>query len=370
MCKVRKDLIFSFLFMCYNYIEVIDMINIFFLLSQLAALIAWIFFAYSYHAKRENRIIYLQLVSSIFYCVSYLFVGAITGFLISAFEALKEYGCYKTDKDKYIFIITIPIYIVIALISEHSMYTIIPILASLIDGYGMLRNNKIMVFCGIVSNFMWIYYDLYYLEYVTALGDLLLVLSNLSIVIFWIIKYISLKNIRITSDTKLTDKTLEEIKKLDDECYDYEYRWPFEKLKELYLKENDSYILIKDKSRIIGYVNILNLDNDLCDTIISSDYMLDNYNEDNIRKYDKSDSLFLNINSIVIKREYNNKKLVSRLEKNINNYIDKKIRDGYKIDKIFIYVVNELENQIVTDLGFVKVKDINNECLLYVKKYA
>ena len=197
-----------------------------------------------------------------------------------------------------------------------------------------------------------------------------MVLSNLSIVIFWIIKYISLKNVRITSDTKLTDKTLEEIKKLDDECYDYEYRWPFEKLKELYLKENDSYILIEDKSRIIGYVNILNLDNDLCDTIISSNYMLDNYNEDNIRKYDKSDSLFLNINSIVIKREYNNKKLVSRLEKNINNYIDKKIRDGYKIDKIFIYVVNELEDQVVRDLGFTKIKDINNECFLYVKKYA
>ena len=42
------------------------------------------------------------------------------------------------------------------------------------------------------SNLMWIFYDMYYLEYITALGDLLLVLSNLTIVIYWIIKYIKL----------------------------------------------------------------------------------------------------------------------------------------------------------------------------------
>ena len=344
--------------------------DLFFILSQLTALIAWIFFAYSYHAKRENRIIYLQLVSSVFYCASYLLGGATTGFLISLFEAAKEYGYYKTDKDKYIFLFTIPVYILIFMLSEPGFYTIIPIAASLIDGYGMLRNNKVMVLCGVTSNFMWIFYDLYYLEYVTALGDALLVISNLTIIAVWGIKYFFLKDVKIVTKAQMTDKMIEEIKKLDEENYDAEYRWPFEQLKELYMKEKDSYILIKDKNRIIGYVNILNMNSDLYHTILDSTEMLDDYKEDNIECYNRKRNLYLNMNSIVLKREYNNKKMISKLENSIYKYLNKKIKEGYKINSVFIYTVNELESQVVTDLDFKKVKDINNECFLYVKEYV
>ena len=223
-----------------------------FVLAQFSALIAWIFFALSYHTKRENKIILFQIISGLLYCISYIFAGASAGFLISLFETITAIGYYKTDKDKYIYLFTMPIYILIGFLSsDDGLLVLIPIFASLIDGYGMIRNNKIMVITGISSNLMWIFYDMYYLEYITALGDLLLVLSNLTIVIYWIIKYIKRNDVKIKMVNELSDEEINSIKRLDDECYDNIYRWNFDKLKELYLKEKDSYILVKDKKILL-----------------------------------------------------------------------------------------------------------------------
>ena len=81
--------------------------------------------------------------------------------------------------------------------------------------------------------------------------------------------------------------------------------------------------------------------------------------------YHKNRRLYLNMNSIVLKREYNNKKILKRIEIEIKKYVNKKLRNNYKIREIFIYTINELEEGIVKDLGYKKVKKITDECILY-----
>ena len=339
-----------------------------FILAQITALIAWIFFMLSYHAKRENKIILLQIISGIFYSISYFLGGATTGLLISLFETLTGILYYKSDKDKYIYLCTIPIYLLIGWFSRSDGWlVVIPLLASLIDGYGLIRNNKIMVICGTISNLLWIYYDLYFLEYITALGDFFLVISNLSIILYGLYKYINRKNIRISSVKELSDDDIDAIKELDDTCYDSIYRWPLSKLKELYLKEKDSYILIRYKDEIVGYVNFLNLKEDVYNKVLESDEIIDTFESDDILPYHRNKKLYININSIVLKREYNNKKVVKRIETEINRYVNKKLRNNYKIKVLFIYTVNEFEEKIVKDLGYKQVKKITEECVLYSK---
>ena len=341
-----------------------------FILSQVAALAAWLFFAMSYHAKRENKIILFQIISGALYCISYLLAGATTGFLISMFETLTAIGYYKTDKDKYIYLFTLPVYILIGYFSSASdgLFVLVPILGSIIDGYGLIRNNKIMVLTGITSNFLWIFYDLYYLEYITAIGDFFLVASNLSIVLYGTYKYLTRHNIRMSIPKNLTDEDISSIKKLDDECYDSEYRWDVYKLKELYLVEKDSYIIIKDKNDIVGYVYFLNITPDIYNKVIDGDEIVDEFTSDDVRKYRKNENLYININSIVLKREYNNKKIVKRIESTINRYINKKLKSNYKIKEMYIYTVNEFERSIIKDLGYEQVKKITEECILYKKE--
>ena len=339
-----------------------------FVLSQLAALIAWVFFMSSYHAKRENKIILLQIISGLFYTISYALAGATTGLLISLFETITGILYYKTDKDNYIYLCTIPIYVAIGVFSGDGWLAIIPVIAALIDGYGVIRNNKIMVICGTISNALWIYYDLYFLEYITALGDFFLVVSNASIIIYGIYKYINRKNIKICHVKELNDSEMEAIKSLDDVCFDSIYRWPLSKMQELYLKEKDSYIIIKDKNDIVGYVNFLNVTSDVYDKVMASDELVDSFEADEVIPYHKNRKLYINMNSIVLKREYNNKKIVRRLETEIKKYVNKKLRTNYKIRKMFIYTINEFEEKIVKDLGYKKVKKITEECILYQKE--
>ena len=75
----------------------------------------------------------------------------------------------------------------------------------------------------------------------------------------------------------------------------------------------------------------------------------------------------MNLNSIVLKREYNNKAIVKRIKNSINRYINKKLKDNYKIREIYIYTVNEFEENIAKDLGYTMVKKITEECVLYNK---
>lgn len=342
-----------------------------FVLSQVTALVAWLFFAMSYHAKRENKMILFQIISGLLYCTSYMLAGATTGFLISLFESITAIGYYKTDKDKYIYLCTLPIYILIGYLSARSdgLFVFVPIFGSIIDGYGMIRNNKIMVITGVASNFLWIFYDLYYLEYITALGDFFLVMSNLSIVLYGTYKYITRHNVTMSIAKNLTDEEISSIKKLDDEFYDSKYRWDVYKLKELYLVEKDSYIIIRDKKNIVGYVYFLNITPDTYKKVIASDQIVDEFKSDDIRKYRKNENLYININSIVLKREYNNKKIVKRIETIINRYINKKIKNNYKIREMYIYTVNEFEEGIAKDLGYEQVKKITEECILYKNVY-
>ena len=264
-----------------------------FILAQITALIAWIFFMSSYHAKRENKIILLQIISGAFYSISYFLGGATTGLFISLFETITAIGYYKTDKDKYIYLCTIPIYLLIAYFSRSDGWlVIIPIIAALIDGYGLIRNNKIMVICGIISNALWIFYDLYFLEYVTVLGDLFLVISNLTIVIYGVHKYLNSKEVTISTVKGLNYDAISAIKNLDNICYDSIYRWPLSKMQELYLKEKDSYILIKYKNDIVGYVNFLNVKKEIYDKVLESNEIIDSLETNDIIPYCKNKKIY------------------------------------------------------------------------------
>ena len=123
-----------------------------FFLAQISGVIAWFLFVYSYFGKNVNKVILIQFLSDTFYALNYLFLGAWTGMIVTIFDMIKEIGYYKTDKDKYIFLFTIPIYVITSFLFEGSFLALIPIIASLLDGYATLKNKKMVVIMGIVSN--------------------------------------------------------------------------------------------------------------------------------------------------------------------------------------------------------------------------
>jgi hypothetical protein len=113
-----------------------------FLLIQLISVIAWLFIVLSYYRKNTNKILVFQIIANITFCIHYLLLGAFSGLLICGIEALCNYGYYKTDKDKYIYCISIPFRILGGTFMIQTWIDILPILASLVDGYSLTKKRN------------------------------------------------------------------------------------------------------------------------------------------------------------------------------------------------------------------------------------
>lgn len=155
-----------------------------FILIQFISVIAWIFLLLSFYRKDTNKILIFQIMATLLYCIHYYFLGAYSGLLMCAFEAIFDYGYYKTDKDKYLYIISVPVRILCGLFSYRSIIDVLPIVASLIDGYMLTKPKKIVVSWAVISYTLWIIYNVLVGSYSGAITDAILVLSNLGILLF------------------------------------------------------------------------------------------------------------------------------------------------------------------------------------------
>lgn len=342
--------------------------SIIYYIGQICAIIAWILLLISYHAKRENKVILYQILSSILYIVNYFCIGALTGFWISLFELIKSIGYYKTDKDKYIFLYSLPIYIIIIYFTGFNILTILAVLGSLIDGYVLLKDKKTMVIGGILSYSLWTIYDLFFFDFAGAISDIFVVISNLSILIKGYTKYLRKSSIYTVKSLNVSKNTIHTISKLDNQILDKEYRWDEDKIKELTKDYKYSYILVKDENKIIGYINFLNLKEDIYNKMIQSDTLYDNFNKEDILNYTKNRKTYINLNAIVLIDEYNNSNTIKKIENSINRMIKNMKKNRYYIQEMCCFAVNHLEVEILENLGFEKIKDITNECFLYRKK--
>lgn len=155
-----------------------------FILIQILGFMAWILLILSYYRKDTNKILVFQIVSTILFCIHYYLLGAYSGLLICALEVIRDSTYYFTDKDNYIFIGSIIVYIICSIVTFTSVIDLFPYLASLIDGFFLTKKRRIVVFGAIITYTLWLIYDVYARSYSGAITDGIIILSNLSILLF------------------------------------------------------------------------------------------------------------------------------------------------------------------------------------------
>ncbi len=158
--------------------------NINFWLIQLLGIVAWLLIVLSYYRENTNKILVFQIISTVLWCLHYYFLGAYSGLFICIFEVIRDSLYYKTDSDDYIFLGSIPIYILYGFFTYSGIIELLPILSSTIDGYTLTKKKKIVVFGAVVSYTLWVIYDIAVKSYSGALTDGIVCLSNISILIF------------------------------------------------------------------------------------------------------------------------------------------------------------------------------------------
>ena len=74
----------------------------------------------------------------------FFLLGAFSGLYICAFEVVRDYLYYKSNKDGYIFAFSLPIYGIMGYYSFNTIFDLLPIVSSIIDGFSLKkkRNNS------------------------------------------------------------------------------------------------------------------------------------------------------------------------------------------------------------------------------------
>ena len=210
-----------------------------FYLAQLFGILAWLTLLLSYYRKNTDKILFVQIISVIFYLLNYLFLGAWTGLIVVIFELVRDSLYYKTDKDNLLFILTIPFYIFLAYFARNDFIEFIPILASLLEGYTLTKHKKIVVPGAIIVYSMWVLYDIAVKAYTGALTDGLIVISNIYILYNMITGYKRVHEFKVITKYLINDNVIKVLSELDKEMYEKELLWDNEYQKEVYKKSLD-----------------------------------------------------------------------------------------------------------------------------------
>lgn len=153
------------------------------IIVQSLAVIAWVVLMMSYYRENTNKILVYQIIAATFYALHYLFLGAYSGFFICIFEAIRDFGYYKTNYDNYIFYFSIPVYIIISIFNYAKPIDILPAFCGITDSYFLTKEKRIVVLGAIISYTCWIIYDYSVGSYAGVITQIMLIISNFIILI-------------------------------------------------------------------------------------------------------------------------------------------------------------------------------------------
>ena len=330
-----------------------------FFAAQIFGFLAWLSLLISYYRKNTNKILVLHILSIIFYLLNYLFLGAWAGLFIIIVELLRDFLYYKTDKDNLIFNCTIPIYILLFIIYRDNIVELIPIVASLFEGFTLTKKKIIVVPGALIVYSMWVIYDLSVGAYTGALTDGLIVISNIGILINMIKGFNKVNKFKLTSRFSLTRESMDEIIKLKKDIYVKELLLSNSYEEKLYNKNHQNLVFIKHEKELKGYITTITTKKDIINKLLDLNDINEEYEELIINNISNGDTLI--IDSIVMKEKYQNKKskdLIIRYIKRITS----------KFKNIIFVASTEFENEIATALNLKVVNEINNLSIIYKNK--
>lgn len=162
----------------------IKMLTLSYILSQLFAIIYYIIFCITYYMKNKKNILVLGVVSIFIHSISYALLGgwsavamgivAVLRNIIFIFEEKKE---KKSNGILYtlFFITTFS-----GILTYHSIFSILPIIATLLYTYSIWQSNtKIYKLLGIITGILFVIYNIYIKSIFGIIAEFILTICSL-----------------------------------------------------------------------------------------------------------------------------------------------------------------------------------------------
>ena len=334
-------------------------------IAQVLGLISWLLLLYSYTKEDIDKLLFLQIFVAVFDVASYLLLGADAGMLICLIELIKSILYYKTDKDKMIFWFGIIFYFIIGLLTIDHWYACLPVIASLIDSYGTARDSKSANIASIISNILWVVYDLIILSYIGAVTDAIVIVCNISVLVLGYSRLLKISKFRIIKCYYLNRKTIDKIYNLDLKNYGNNNIWDKDYQMDVYKKNNDSLLEIKYKHDFVGYINYLNITFDLYENLKRKRTMPSKIDLDNIIEFKRNKKSYIVIESVNIEEKYEKDQAIELIDKKIKFFLRIKNSRKIYIHGIIAYAYTDFEKQLYEYIGFNRLKELDDNIILY-----
>jgi hypothetical protein len=164
------------------------------------------------------------------------------------------------------------------------------------------------------------------------------------------------------------EEYIDDIIKLDDDFYDTDYIWANEYQLDVYKRNKDSFIAIELNGKLIGYLNYLCIKDSTYNKIIESNITIDDFELNEIVEYQEGDN-YITINSIVIKKEYQDTNIIKYLTDGLLSKLKMLEENNKHIAGINGIAISEDGIKFFKNLGFTNVKLLkDNNSLFYLDK--
>ena len=152
-------------------------------MAQIIGFIYALFLMISNFGKTAKHILMLQTISFFFKSFHYYLLGGLSGFLTSVISMIRNLLFYKI-KSKIWTIIFIIIYVIIGIFTYSSIFTIFPVLATIIYTLIINYNNpKYLRYGMFLTSLTWLIYNIYIFSYSGIITQVIMIISNIIAII-------------------------------------------------------------------------------------------------------------------------------------------------------------------------------------------
>ena len=149
-----------------------------FILAQICGIIALVLTVISVQFKTKEKIVMCSIFANVVVVIQYFLLGALTGAVISIINTIRCLVFYffkkKDMKPSFIVLIVFETVAVISgIISWQNMWSIIPIVVTVIYTYGLWQDNiKVIRITTAIVGFGWAVYNVVVRAYVGAIQEM------------------------------------------------------------------------------------------------------------------------------------------------------------------------------------------------------
>lgn len=151
------------------------------IIGNIFGIIGLIYSAVAYHKKEKKDILKLLIISNSLSLIQYMFLQAYTGCITIIISIIRNIIALKkkNKNENIILAIFIILYIVMGIITYNSIFSILPIIASIIYVIGIWNGNEnIIRKTGLINMYLWLIYSISTFAVAGAIQNIILIIST------------------------------------------------------------------------------------------------------------------------------------------------------------------------------------------------